>query len=145
MLPCMGSLNVTLLEALLSAGVAPERARAVVDQFDRAVDERYSLHAQVLATRRDVAEVHAALARELADVRAAVARDLARVEAAIAEQRAQTAREIAAQGTALTREIASLDTRLTREIARTKVDLVKWALSALTAQTALLLGASKLV
>jgi hypothetical protein len=89
----MGSFNVALLEALLSAGVSPERARAVVDLFDRSVDERYSLHAQVLATKRDVAE---------------------------------------------------LETRLAREIVSSKVDLVKWVLGALTAQTALLLGAAKL-
>jgi hypothetical protein len=89
----MGSFNVALLEALLSAGVSPERARAVVDLFDRSVDERYSLHAQVLATKRDVAE---------------------------------------------------LETRLSREISATKVDLVKWVVGALTAQTALLLGAAKL-
>ena len=89
----MGSFNVALLEALLSAGVSPERARAVVDLFDRSVDERYGLHAQVLATKRDVAE---------------------------------------------------LETRLSREIATGKVDLVKWMVAALTAQTALLLGAAKL-
>ena len=90
----MGSFHVALLEALLSAGVSPERARAVVEQFERAVDERYSLHAQVLATKRDLAE---------------------------------------------------METRLTREIAAGKVDLVKWAVAALTAQTALLLGASRLL
>jgi hypothetical protein len=89
----VGSFNLALLEALLSAGVTPERARAVVDLFDRAVDERYGLHAQVLATKRDVAE---------------------------------------------------LQTRLSREIASGKIDLVKWVVGALTAQTALLLGAAKL-
>jgi hypothetical protein len=89
----MGSFNLALLEALLSAGVSLERARAVVELFDRSVDERYSLHAQVLATKRDVAE---------------------------------------------------LETRLSREIAASKVDLVKWVVGALTAQTALLLGAAKL-
>ena len=100
----MGSFNVALLEALLSAGVSPERARAVVDLFDRSVDERYGLHAQVLATKRDVAELE----------------------------------------TRLSREVAELETRLSREIATGKVDLVKWMVAALTAQTALLLGAAKL-
>lgn len=57
----MGSFNVALLEALLSAGLPHERARAVVDLFDRSVDERYGLHAQVLATRRDVAELETRL------------------------------------------------------------------------------------
>ena len=89
----MGSFNVALLEALLSAGVSPDRARAVVDLFDRSIDERYSLHAQVLATKRDVAE---------------------------------------------------LEARLTREIVYGKVDRVKWVVGALTARTALLLGAAKL-
>ena len=46
MLPGMGSFNVALLEALLSAGVSHDRARAVVDLFDKSVDERYGLHAQ---------------------------------------------------------------------------------------------------
>ncbi len=100
----MGSFNVALLEALLSAGVSPERARAVVDLFDRSVDERYSLHAQVLATKRDVAALE----------------------------------------TRLSRDVAGVEARLSREIAATKVDLVKWVVGALTAQTALLLGAAKL-
>jgi hypothetical protein len=100
----MGSFNVALLEALLSAGVSPERARAVVDLFDRSVDERYSLHAQVLATKRDVAELE----------------------------------------TRLSRDVAGIEARLSREISATKVDLVKWVVGALTAQTALLLGAAKL-
>lgn len=104
----MGSFNVALLEALLSVGVSPERARAVVDLFDRPVDERCSLHAQVPATKRDVAELETRLARDM----------------------------------------AAIESRLTREIASTKVgmagiraDLVKWFLGAMTAQTALLLGA----
>jgi hypothetical protein len=111
----MGSFNVALLEALLSAGVSPDRARAVVDLFDRSVDERYSLHAQVLATKRDVAELETRLSREIADVRG----EIAGVKAEVADVRV--------------------------EIAGVKVDLIKWALGALTAQTALLLGAFKLL
>ena len=53
-------------------------------------------------------------------------------------------REIAELEASVSREIASLDVRLTREIAAGKVDLVKWAMGALTAQTALLLGVAKL-
>jgi hypothetical protein len=60
----MGSINLALLEALLSAGVTP-LARAVVDLFDRAVDERYGLHAQVLATRRDLAALETRLSCEI--------------------------------------------------------------------------------
>jgi hypothetical protein len=101
----MGSFNVALLEALLSAGVSLDRARAVVELFDRSVDERYSLHAQVLATKRDVAELETRLARDM----------------------------------------AAIEGRLSREIASGKVDLVKWVIGALTAQTALLLGAVNLL
>lgn len=75
-----------------------------MELFDRSVDERYSLSAQVLATTRDVAELETRLARE----------------------------------------IAGLETRLSREIAASKVDMVKSTVAALTAQTALLLGAAKL-
>ena len=123
----MGSFNVALLEALLSAGVAPDRARAVVDLFERSVDERYSLHAQVLATKRDVAELETRLSREVAELETRLSRDIASVEAR------------------LSRELAELSGRVTREIAAGKVDLVKWAIGALTAQTALLMGASRLL
>ena len=111
----MGSFTVALLEALLSAGVSPERARAVVDLLDRSIDERYSLHAEVLATKRDVAELNVALSRDIAEVNAR-----------------------------LSREIAEVKSVLSREIADTRVDLLKWVLGAMTAQTALLLGAGKL-
>ena len=114
----MGSFSVALLEALLSAGVAPDRARAVVDLFDRSVDERYSLHAEVLATKRDVAELHTRLARDLAALETGLTRDLAQIGTRFAETDAR--------------------------IAESKADLVKWTLAALTAQTALLLGAMKL-
>ena len=97
----MGSFDIALLEALLSAGVSHERARTVVDLFDRSVDERYGLHAQVLATKRDLAELE----------------------------------------TRMTAAIAATNVR----IAETKADLARWMLGALTAQTALLLGAMKLL
>ena len=90
----MGSFTAALLDALLSVGISPERARNVVELFDRSIDERYGLHAQVLATKRDVAEINALLGRD---------------------------------------------------IAHAKVDLTRWVPGALTAQTALLLGAMKLL
>jgi hypothetical protein len=133
----MGSFNVALLEALLSAGVSPERARAVVDLFDRSIDERYALHAQVLSTKRDIAEMQTATARDIGELRAATARD-------IGDMRTATARDIGELQTATARDIARVEARLSREIAEGKVDLVKWVLGALTAQTALLLGAAKL-
>lgn len=73
----MGSFDTALFEALLSAGVSPERARAVVDLFDRSVDERYSLHAQVLATKRDVAELETRLVKAIAELDVRLSRSLA--------------------------------------------------------------------
>ena len=111
----MGSFSVALLEALLSAGVTPERARNVVDLFDRSVDERYGLHAQVLATKRDLAELETRLAREIGQNTVSIAEVNARV--------------------------AETSARIDARIAETRADLIRWMLAALTAQTALLLGA----
>ena len=108
----MGSFTIALLQALLSAGVSPERARDVVDLFDRSVDERYSLHAQILATKRDVAELETRLTRDLAELGARLTRDVGECNARIAEAR---------------------------------TDLTRWMLAALTAQTALIIGAIKVL
>jgi hypothetical protein len=75
----MGSFTLALLEALLSAGVAPERARTVVELFDRSVDERYGLHAQILATKRDLADVETRLTRDLAENSSRIAECNARI------------------------------------------------------------------
>ena len=107
----MGSFNLALLEALLSVGIPHDRARAVVDLFDRSVDERYGLHAQVLATKRDVAELETRLSKDIATLETRLSTELAHTQA---------------------------------QIAATKADLIKWMLGALTAQTALLLGAIRL-
>ena len=117
----MGTFDTALMEALLSVGISPERARAVVESFDRSIDERYSLHAQVLATKRDLAEVETRLWREMAEMKAEIAGakvEIAGVKVEIAGVRA--------------------------EIAGVKSDLTRWFLGALTAQTALVLGAVKL-
>ena len=111
----MGSFGTALFEALVSAGVSHDRARAVVDLFNRSVDERYSLHGEILATKRDVAEVHAWMAQ-----------DRGQLETRMAQ---------------LDARIAQIQGSLEARIAECKADLVKWMLAALTAQTALLLGA----
>jgi len=155
----MGSFTAALLDALLSVGISPERARNVVELFDRSIDERYGLHAQLLATKRDVAEFSASLGRETAQTKVAIAETRAELGREIAETRAELGREIAetraqiAQTRAeLKRDIAELETRLSKDIAatnariaKTKADLTRWMLGALTAQTALLLGAMKLL
>jgi len=125
----MGSFNVALLEALLSAGVSHDRARAVVDLFDKSVDERYSLHAQILATKGDVAEIQAKMAETRGQLEARIAEARGQLEARIAETRGQ-----------VEARVAQVEVR----IDSTKAELVKWMLAAITAQTALLLGAIRL-
>lgn len=155
----MGSFNATLLAALLSAGVSPDRAREVVEQFDRAIDERFGLHAQVLATKRDVAELQAAITDRIAHSNERIARSNERIaeldrslSGRIAELDRSLSGRIAELDRNLSGRIAELDTRMTsriaathERIAETKVDLVRWMLAALTAQTALILGAFKLL
>lgn len=118
----MGSFHVALLEALVSAGVPSERARAVVDLFDRSIDERYALHAQILTTKRDLADLDRAVRGDVA----ALAQDLAGLE------------------TRVTREISSLRVDTLQTLHSVRVDALKWILGALTVQTALLLSAAKL-
>jgi hypothetical protein len=65
----MGTFDTVPMEALLSVGISPERARAVVESFDRSIDARYPLHAQVPATKRDLAEMETPLAREIGETR----------------------------------------------------------------------------
>jgi hypothetical protein len=111
----MGAFTAALLDALLAIGVPPDRARAVVDLLDRSVDERYGLHAQVLATKRDVAELETRLVREIAECHARIAECNTR--------------------------IAECSAR----VAEAKSDLARWMLAAITAQTALLVGVVRLL
>jgi predicted nucleic acid-binding Zn-ribbon protein len=171
----MGSLNATLLAALMSAGVSPDRAREVVEQLDRAIDERFGLHAQVLATKRDVVELQAKIVDRIADSNERIARTnerVAELDRSLSGRIAETHERIAALDRDLSGRIADVDLRLSgriveldrslsgriaeldrslsgriaathERIAETKADLVKWTLAALTAQTALILGAFK--
>jgi DNA anti-recombination protein RmuC len=155
----MGSFNATLLAALLSAGVSPDRAREVVEQFDRAIDERFGLHAQVLATKRDVAELQAAITDRIADSNERIARTnerVAELDRSLSGRLAELDRNLSGRLAELDRNLsgrlAELDRNLSariaatnERIAETRADLVKWTLAALTAQTALILGAFKLL
>jgi len=125
----MGRFDTALMKALLSVGISAERARQVVESFDRSIDARYSLHAQVLSTKRDLAEMETCLTREIGDSRERIARLDARI--------AQT-------DATLNARINETNTALSARIAESKTELVRWVLAALTAQTALLLSAMKL-
>ncbi|MCZ8106384.1 MAG: hypothetical protein O9345_08675 [Burkholderiaceae bacterium] len=144
----MGSFNATLLAALLSAGVSPDRAREVVEQFDRAIDERFGLHAQVLATKRDVAELQAAITDRIADSNERIARTnerVAELDRSLSGRLAELDRNLSGRLAELDRNLSARIAATNERIAETRADLVKWTLAALTAQTALILGAFKLL
>ena len=130
MLSPMGTFDTALMEALLSVGISPERARAVVESFDRSIDERYSLHSQVLATKRDVAELETRLTRDLAEIETRLTREVGACSERIAAADARTGEMYA---------------NLSARIADSKTDTLKWMLAALTAQTALLAAIAKLL
>lgn len=154
----MGSFATALYDALLSAGIAAERAREVVDLFDRSVDERYQLHLQVLATKSDVAECRAAIVEKLgqliagthvriSETRETLTRSIAetnnRTRDTLDQKIGETNLRVSELGETLTRSIAETNNRFGRletRIAETKSELMKWMLAALTAQTALLLS-----
>lgn len=67
-----GVLELEIYDALQSAGVSAEKAKAAVESINKAIDQRYAIHAAQLATRGNVELAKA----EVEKVRA----DLARTE-----------------------------------------------------------------
>src|SRR5690349_17480053 len=56
-------MELEVFDAFRAAGVPDDKARAAVESINRQIDRRYSLHADQLATRADVAGVGAELER----------------------------------------------------------------------------------
>jgi hypothetical protein len=65
----MSTFNLTLFEALRSAGVDEVHARKVVEEFEKNIDARYLLHKEILATKADIAELKSTTTKELADLK----------------------------------------------------------------------------
>ncbi len=150
-LGAVGTFDTALMEALLSVGISPERARAVVESFDRSIDARCSLHAQVLATKRDLAEMETRLVREIAESRERIAALDARsnestslLNGRINEAVVSLNARLAESSAALNARITETNAALTARLAETKSEILRWTLGAFTAQTALLLSAMKL-
>ena len=139
-LGAVGTFDTALMEALLSVGISPERARAVVESFDRSIDARYSLHAQVLATKRDLAELETRLVREIAESRERIAA----VDARVNETNASLSGRISEMNASLRARIDESHATMIARIAESRNELLRWTLAAFTAQTALLLSAMKL-
>jgi hypothetical protein len=163
----MGSFAFSLLDALVSVGLPHARARQVAEQFDRSVDERVAQHYPELATSRALADlatksdlVQFATKRELAELETRLVERITEVEVHLGERitevQAGLGERITEVETRLGDKVADLQARFGERLARfgadtqariaeTKVELVRWMLAALTAQTLLLLGAMKLL
>ena len=57
----MSTIELELFNALRKVNVPEEDARKVADAMNRSIDERYKIHAALLATKTDLAEMEARL------------------------------------------------------------------------------------
>ncbi len=64
----MSSMELEIYEALTAVNVPAIKAKAVAASIDKAIDRRYSLHAEQLATRSDIADVKKEMAEAKADI-----------------------------------------------------------------------------
>lgn len=58
-------MELEIFEALVSINIDKERAKAVANSIDAAIDKRYSIHARQLVTRGDLKEELANLKNDL--------------------------------------------------------------------------------
>lgn len=66
-------MELEVFDAFRAAGVPDDKARAAVESINRQIDRRYSLHADQLATRADVAGLRAELERTRGELVAMIA------------------------------------------------------------------------
>ena len=59
----MSTVELALFNALRKVNVPEEDARKVADAMNRGIDERYRIHAAVLATKADLAEMESRLVK----------------------------------------------------------------------------------
>ena len=81
-------MELEIYSAFVSAGVAPENAKAAVDSISREIDKRYALHSQQLATRGDVESVR----KEIAEIGHMTKRDIAELKAEMIKAIAESQR-----------------------------------------------------
>ena len=57
--------ELAIVEALLSANVAPDKAKAAAEAIYKEIDKRYELHSKQLATRGDIEAMRADMFKAL--------------------------------------------------------------------------------
>ncbi len=118
----MGNFSINLIDALMSIGISRDRAYSLAELFERGIDERYSLHAQVLATKRDLSELELKITRE------------------ITREINQTNERISQVELSLRTDINA--TRLA--IADSKTEIIKWMIGSIVALGGLLIAVIRL-
>ena len=83
-------MDLEVVDALKSAGVPEDKARAVVVSLHREIDQRFALHTSQLATRGDLADVKVEMTRLHAESMAATAH----LETRLIEMMAETKVEL---------------------------------------------------
>lgn len=77
-------MDLEIYNAFVSAGLSNEAAQSIVGSINKAIDSRYSLHSQQLATQGDIEKVRL----ELEKVRAELKTDIEKVRADISKAEA---------------------------------------------------------
>ena len=81
-------MELEIYSAFVSAGIAPETAKAAVDSITKEIDKRYALHSQQLATRGDVEGVR----KEIAELGYMTKKDIAELRAEVVKAIAESQR-----------------------------------------------------
>ncbi len=139
----MGTFSLHFVESLLMIGVPRERAQSLAELLERDIVERYSLHAQVLATKRDLADLEIRIMREMAQRNDQTNERISQSN----ERVSQTNERISHMEVALRSDIN--ETRLSiaklfERVAESKSEIIKWNLGALIAVAGVFLAFSKL-
>lgn len=138
----MGSIDRSVTDALSDVGISPEKARAVSDSIDRAIDQRYAVHASQLAMKSDLAELKLEVMRELTKINDRISQCNERISQC-SERISQSNERISQTHERISQtneRVSSTDAR----IAEMKAELIKWMLGAMVAQTGLLIAAMRL-
>jgi hypothetical protein len=78
-------MELEIFEAFRAAGVPDEKARGAVQAINGLIDRRYTLHAEQLATRGDLAELRADLRTDMERLRGELTAGTASLRSEIAE------------------------------------------------------------
>lgn len=134
----MGSFNLTFIESLVAAGVPRDRAQTLSEQLREEIDARYSLHAQVIATKRDLAELELKLMKEHARTNERISQSNERISQLETSLRSEI-NEVKLKIAESNERIANIGA----QIAESKVETLKWTAGFMLAQSGMLFAAIK--